>query len=37
MTILYRVTDEIINMEKEKLNPSILPNILRRPINVSTK
>ena len=29
MTIVYRATDEVMNMEKEKLKPSILLNILR--------
>ena len=37
VTIIYSVTDEIINIEKEKLKSSTLLNIGKPDINVSTK
>ena len=37
MTIVYRATDEVMNMEKEKLKSGILLNIGKPDINVSTK
>lgn len=37
MTIVYRVTDEVMNIEKEKLKSGTLLNISKPDINVSTK
>lgn len=37
VTIIYRVTNEIINIEKEKLKSGTLLNIGKPDINVSTK
>jgi len=37
VTIIYSVTDEIINIEKEKLKSGTLLNISKPDINVSTK
>jgi hypothetical protein len=37
VTIIYRVTDEVMNIEKEKLKSGTLLNISKPDINVSTK